>query len=171
MAGLTTISGESNLGGLCTIWLLPIEFAPTLSLRKTYVKIPKANFIETPFTYATAAYNGDPAESDQGVYYKHQINFDLSKFRESVRNWIIENCMNQEFCIAFLDANQELKLIGDRDYKIKILAKIKTGEKRNDHNHCAFVAQISTPYLPRNLEFDASEGDFDKTDFDGSDFD
>ena len=161
---------EVNLGGLCKVYFLPIVNAPDVSIRKLSLKMKGSLFQNLPFTYETAKYEYTSKESDHGLIFSHQINFDLDNYRESIRLWIAENCINVACNLAFLDANHNLKMIGDKNYPIFIVPKTSTGEKRNDHNNTQFVAQVMMPIQARWLELDNNAGDFSPLDFNINDF-
>lgn len=169
MADLSRNSGK-NLGGLCKVYFLPFANSQDISIRKLSVKMKGSLFVNLPFTLETAKYEYTSKESDNGLIFSHQINFDLDNFRESVRLWIAENCINVACNLAFLDANHNLKMIGDRNYPIFIVPKTSTGERRNDYNNTQFVAKIDMPCQARLLEFDNTAGDWSPLDWNVNDF-
>ena len=113
------------------------------------------NYADVYFLDGTGGYDEDPAENEQGTYYKVKLGFvvagDAPDVSEAVARLAGGRCL-----VAFQDANGLTKLAGTPEWPLRLLIGTETGKKPGDRNGLPFTFSGELPerapfYLEQNI--------------------
>ena len=141
---------QNNLGGIAKIWVIPATLIYSLARSEnpgTYVA--PAGSLENAFEFSpvfqSASFDEEQGQQSAGQFFNQTVSFTIPK--HSIYNTAnLEYLTGRLWAILILDQNAQYKLIGCRDYPLRMVANIKTGAEISDLNHIAMKFSGLSPF-------------------------
>ena len=141
---------QNNLGGIAKIWVIPAALIYSLERSETPgAYVAPAGCLENAFefwpVFQSASFDEEQGQQSAGHFFNQTVLFTIPK--HSIYNSVaLESLTGRLWAILILDQNSQYKLIGCRDYPLRMVANIKTGADISDLNHIAMKFSGQSPF-------------------------
>lgn len=130
------------------------------SLEQGLELLDAGNYADVYFLDSTAAYDEEPAENEQGLFYKVKLGLVVAANAPDAHE-AVNRLAGGRYLVAFQDGNGQTRLAGTPEWPLRLLVATETGRKPTDRNGLLFTFAGEVParaplYPDQNIQLPAS---------------